>query len=120
MLSDFRGRWRREYLTSLREHHSCLLTKKLVRPVPCGDMGNMWRIIELLPGRDGQVRSAIVRTMDKSKKPVKLIRSVQKLIPLEVAATRSVKMEETVEEPLIKTVLDEDVRETTKVKMEKV
>ena len=33
------------------------------------------RIIELLPGRDGQVRSAIVRTMDKSKKPVNLIRA---------------------------------------------
>ena len=37
--------------------------------------------------------------MDKSKKPVKLIRPVQKLIPLEVAATESVKKEEPVEEP---------------------
>ena len=37
-MSYFRGRWRREYLTSLREHHNCLLTKKLVRPVQCGDI----------------------------------------------------------------------------------
>ena len=112
----FIGRWRREYLTSLSEHHNCLLTKKLVGPVQCGDivyvydekircqLWNTERIIELLPGRYAQVRSAIVRTMDKSKMPVKLIRPVQKLIPLEVAATESVKKEETVEEPQIRTV----------------
>ena len=76
LLSYFRGRWRREYLTSLREHHNCLLTKKLVQ---CGDivhvydekikchLWNIGRIIELLPGKDGQVRSAIVRTIGKSK-----------------------------------------------------
>ena len=127
LLSYFLGRWRREYLTSLREHHNCLLTKKLVRPVQCGDivyvydekikfqLWNIGRIIELLPGRDGQVRSAIIRTMDKSKKPVNLIRPVQKLIPLEVAVTEKVKKEETVEEPLIRTVLDEEVHEMIKV-----
>ena len=61
-----------------------------MRPAQCGDivcvyyeeikrqLWNMERIIELLPGRDGQVRSTIVRTMDKSKKPVKLIRNVKK------------------------------------------
>ena len=119
LLSYFRGSWRREYLTSLREHHNCLLAKKLVKPVQCGDivyvqddkinrqLWNIGRITELLPGRDGQVRSAVVRTMDKSKKPVKLIRPVQKLIPLEVVATESVKKDETVEEPQIRTVLDE-------------
>ena len=127
LLSYFRGRWRREYLTSLREHHNCLLTKKLVRPVQCGDIVNVYdekikrqlwnigRIKELLPGRDGQVRSAIVRTMDKSKKPVNLIRPVQKFIPLEVAVAESVKKEETVEEPQIRTVLDEEVHEMIKV-----
>ena len=127
LLSYFRGCWRPEYLTSLREHHNCLLTKKLVRPVQGGDivyvydekfkrqLWNIGRIIELLPDRDGQVRSAIIRTMDKSKKPVKLIRPVQKLIPLEVAATESVKKEETVEEPQIETVLDENVHEMIKV-----
>ena len=41
----------------------------------------------------------IIKTLDKGKKPVKLIRSGQKLIPLEVAATESVKKEATVEEP---------------------
>ena len=82
-----------------------------MRPVQCGDIAyvydekikrQLWsigRIIELLPG---QVRSAIVRTMYKSKKPVKLIRPVQNLIPLEVAVTESVKKEETVEEPQIR------------------
>ena len=98
-----------------------------MRPVQCGDivyvydekikrqLWNTGRIKELLPGRDGQVRSAIVRTMDKSKKPVNLIRPVQKLIPLEVAVTESSMKEETVEEPQIKTVLDEEVHEMIKV-----
>ena len=66
-----------------------------MRPVQCGDtvyvydekikcqLWNIGRIIELLPDRDGQVRSAIIRTMDKSKKLVKLIHPVQKLISLE-------------------------------------
>ena len=65
---------------------------------------NIRRIIELLPGREGQVRFAIARAMDKSKKPMKLIRPVQKLIPLEVAATKSVKKEESVKEPQVRTV----------------
>ena len=98
-----------------------------MRPVQCGNivhvydekiksqLWNIGTIIELLPGRDGQVRSAIVRTMDKSKKSVKLIRPVQKLIPPEFAATESVKKEATVEEPQIKTVLDEEVHEMIKV-----
>ena len=127
LLSYFKGRWRREYLTSLIEHHNCLLTKKLVRPVQCGDivyvydekikrqLWNILSIIELLLGRDGQVRSAIIRTMDKSKKPVNLIRPIQKLIPLEVAVAENVKKEETVEEPQIRTVLDEEVHEMIKV-----
>ena len=51
---------------------------------------NILSIIELLFGRDGQVRCAIVRAMDKSKKPLKLIHPLQKLIPLKVA-TESVK-----------------------------
>ena len=72
---------------------------------------NIWTIIELLPGRDGQVKSAIVRTIYKSKKSVKLIRPVQMLISLEVAATEIVKKEETVEEPQIRTVLDKNVPE---------
>ena len=93
-----------------------------MRPVQCRDivyvydekikrlLWNIGRIKELLHGRDGQVRSAIVHTMDKSKKPVNLIRPVQKLIPLEVAVTESAMKEETVEEPQIKTVLDEEVK----------
>ena len=109
------------YLASLREHHNCLLTKKLVTPVQCGDivyvydekikhqLWNTGRIKEVLPGRDGQVRSSIIRTMDKSKKPVNLTHPVQKFIPLEVAVTKSAMKEETVEEPRIKTVLDEEI-----------
>ena len=127
LLSYFGGRWRQEYLTSLREHHNCLLTKRLERPVQCGgivyvydekikhQLWNIGRIIELLPGRDGQVRSAIVRNMDKSKKPVNLIRPVQKLIPLEVAVTESAMKEEIAEEPQIRTALDEEVHEMIKV-----
>ena len=39
---------------------------------------------------------------------MKLIRPVQKLIPLEVAATDSSKKEETAEELQVRTVLDEE------------
>ena len=98
-----------------------------MRPVQCGDivriydekikcqLWNIGTIIELLPGRDGQVRSAMVRTMDKSKKPVKLVCPVQKLIPLEVVATESVTKKEDVEGSQIRTVVDEDVSGTIKV-----
>ena len=46
---------------------------------------------------------------------MKLISPVQKLIPLKVSATESVEKEEPVEEPQIRTFLDEDVHETIKV-----
>ena len=98
-----------------------------MRLIQCGDtvyvydekikrqLWNIGMIIELLPDRDGQVRSAIVRTMEKSKKPVNLIRPVQKFIPLEVPVTENVKKEETVEKPQIRAVLDEEVHEMIKV-----
>ena len=53
-----------------------------------------------------QQASACGGGRDKSKKSVKLIRPVQKLIPLELAATESVKKEDTGEKPQIRTVLD--------------
>ena len=42
------------------------------------------RIIELLTGRDGQVRGARVQVLNSERKPTVLRRPVQHLIPLEV------------------------------------
>ena len=47
---------------------------------------------------------------------MKLIRPVQKLIPLEHAATESIKKKETFEETQIRIVLGEDIPEKIKVK----
>ena len=80
------------------------------------------RITEVLRGKDGNVRSAAVRTVNKNQKTVTLIRPIQKLIPLEIMATevegklpedyvKDRKLNIVADEPVIKQVLDEDVKE---------
>ena len=52
---------------------------------------SFWKLAtveELLPGRDGKIRAAIVRTTDKSLKPQTLRRVIEHLIPLEVRANK--------------------------------
>ena len=41
-----------------------------------------------MPGRDGKIRAAIVRTTDKSLKPQTLRRVIEPLIPLAVQARK--------------------------------
>ena len=49
----------------------------------------MARIEELLPGRDGKVRSAKIRVLTKeTKKPTLLRRPIQLLIPTEVTSKK--------------------------------
>ena len=43
------------------------------------------KVEELLPGRDGQIRSAKVKVASKDRKPQVLRRVIQDLIPLEVS-----------------------------------
>ena len=80
LLDRFRARWRKEYLTGLREFHNCNVKKHLARPVKVGDIVSIYddkvkrrlwqigRVIEVLRGKDGNVRSAVVRTVNNNQK----------------------------------------------------
>ena len=80
------------------------------------------RITEVLQGKDGNVRSAVVRTVNNNQKTVTLTRPIQKLTALEIMATeievklpdddvQDRKLKIVANEPVIKQVLDEDVNE---------
>lgn len=92
----FWNRWRREYLTDLREHHRG--KKESQNKVSIGDVvlvhednakrsnWKMGKVVEKIIGKDGVVRGAKVRLMTKGK-PIIVNRAVQKLYPLEVSST---------------------------------
>ena len=91
-LNHFWNRWRREYITGLREAHRMKERKPNI--IDQGDIvlihednvkRNWWKIgvIEnLIKGKDGEIRGAQVRKSGKGK-PEILNRPVQKLYPLE-------------------------------------
>ena len=90
----FWNRWRREYLTDLREYHKHG-KRELAVELQVGDVvlvkednikRNCWKmgkVEELVVGKDGVVRGAKVKVFSKGK-PVYLSRPVQKLYPVEV------------------------------------
>ena len=95
VLNHYWDRWRREYLTELREHHNSRnrTPSKLIRlgevvlieedKVP----RNRWRVgvvIELYPSVDGVVRGCKVKTLTKGNKCSFIDRPVQKLYPMEI------------------------------------
>ena len=97
VLNHFWRRWRLEYLSELRESHRYSARKSLSRsPVSKGDVvivhddtlpRGLWklgRIQELLTGRDGQTRAAVVRVALRDRQHVLLRRPVQLLYPLEI------------------------------------
>ena len=47
------------------------------------------RVIELIKGRDDQIRGARVQVMSTDKKPSILHRSIQHLVPIEVKSQES-------------------------------
>lgn len=93
-LAHFWNRWRREYLTDLREFHRSKVSES-ARSVREGDVVTVyeenkkrgdWKmaVVEsLIKGRDGVVRGANIRVIVKGK-PMRISRPVQKLYPLEV------------------------------------
>ena len=100
---DICNRWRREYLTDLREFHRGSREDDK-RVVQRGDVvivheenvkrGN-WKtavVEELITGRDGVVRGAKVRLIRKGKE-VRLSRPVQKLYPTEINHAEERRME---------------------------
>lgn len=91
----FWNRWRKEYLTDLREHHR---GKKEGRSdVSEGEVvlvhednvkrsnWKMGKVLELIAGKDGEVRGAKLKLITKGK-PIFVNRAVQKLYPLEVCS----------------------------------
>ena len=94
VLKHFWNRWRREYLSELREHHLGKKTSQS-RVIKKGDVvcvhednvpRHRWKLAtvqELIHGRDNLVRAAVVRLASKGAR-VEIQRSVQKLYPVEV------------------------------------
>ena len=95
-LDHFWNRWRTEYLTELWEYHRYSKRSNSNREVKVGDVvclhdhktpRQLWRlgkIERLLPGRDGHVRSAIVRVKSGNSPNSEWRRPLQRLYPLEV------------------------------------
>ena len=94
-LDHFWKRWKREYLSELREHHKRNVTKggavvetgDIVTVAKEGVSRGKWRlgkVEELITGKDGEIRVAKVKVLTKKGKPIYLNRPVQKFYPLEV------------------------------------
>ena len=98
LLSQFTRRWRNEYLTSLREQVAKGSSGNVNAKFKVGDVVILkndsaarafWKLAkaeELLPGRDGTVRAAIVTVPrgTSSSSNQRLRRPIQHLIPIEV------------------------------------
>ena len=97
LLTHFKNRWRKEYLTGIREYQK-LREGEQRRVIKVGDVVHIyadktprqqWRmgkVEKLLRGRDNEVRAAEVVTVDNSLRKIRLKRPIQKLYPLEVNA----------------------------------
>jgi len=97
LLDNFTRVWRHEYLISLRETHALLKNSgQKSSTVAVGDVvilkdewtKKMWWklaiIEEVMEGRDGQIRAAVVKTVNCDGKPSRIRRSIKHLIPIEV------------------------------------
>ena len=92
-LQKFWKRWRLEYLTELRQVHQYYPAPTGTDYISTGDIvivhhdskargfWNLGRVEKTIPGRDGEVRGAIVQT--GGRKPKTIHRPVQRLYPLE-------------------------------------
>lgn len=101
-LSHFWNRWRREYLTDLREYHK--MQGRKVASIEIGDLvlvkedsirRGQWRMAvveDLIKGKDGEIRGAAVRKAGKGK-PQSLVRPLQRLYPLEISSRNCLKID---------------------------
>lgn len=100
VLNHFWKRWRSEYLAELRESHRYAAKKTAhASSVKVGDIvivhddalpRGFWklgRVQELFPGRDGLLRSALVRVATRERQHTLLKRPLQRLYPLEIPNT---------------------------------
>ena len=98
VLEHFWKRWSSEYLTQLREHRKP--SQKHGPVVNVGDVVSVqednikrlnWQMAlvdELIRGKDGKTRTAVVRIMDKAGKITRLRRPLQKLYPIELQSEK--------------------------------
>ena len=98
ILDHFWIRWQSEYLTELREHHRHPKKANLLREVQVGDIvclhehkipRQLWhlgKVERLLRGRDGLVRSAVVRVKSANSPTSEFRHPLQQLYLLEVKA----------------------------------
>ena len=94
VLEHFWKRWSSEYFTQLREHHRSNKRDGLV--INVGDVVTVkednvkrlnWQVAlvdEVIKGKDGKSRAAVIRIMDKASKITRLKRPVQKPFPIEL------------------------------------
>ena len=98
LLRQFTGQWRKTYLLSLRERHAQVTKNRKGADIAIGDVVILkndtsnrmfWKLAkveELVPGKDGNIRAAIIKVSNADRNPRLLKRSVKHLFPLEVNA----------------------------------
>ena len=99
IIRHFTNQWRRQYLLGLRESHSSTRTSK-DKPMKVGDVvilrdeltkwvfRRLGIVTELLTGKDGLTRAAIVKTVNSERTQL-LRRSVKHLIPVELKSSEA-------------------------------
>ena len=95
-IDNFWTRWRSEYLLGLREHHRVSSNTSKESTVSVGDVviihkanqkrgfWDLGTVTEIIPGKDGLVRGAVVRVCSGGKRITYLRRSIRHLYPLEI------------------------------------
>ena len=96
VISHFWRRWKFQYLLELRNHHKNKAQAKGHLQFAKRDVviinddkehRRFWRlglVVDTIPGRDGQVRGAVVKVCPKGKRCKLMRRSVKQLYPLEI------------------------------------
>ena len=96
LLRQFTDQWRKIYLLNLRERHAQVPKNRKGADIAIGDVVILkndtsnrmfWKLAkveELLPGKDGNIRAAIIKVSSADRIPRLLKRSVKHLFPLEV------------------------------------
>ena len=113
VLNHFWRRWRQEYLLELRECHRYSKGKESVSAVEVGDIvllhddalpRSFWklaRVQELITGRDGRTRGAVIKVPASNGKITTLRRPLQLLYPLEIKCQDHYEVEEESSEPSV-------------------
>ena len=95
-LNQFWNRWRREYLTELREAHRYASRMPTRAPIAVGDLvvvhsegqpRGFWKLAKVertIVGQDGKIRGAILKVSSSRSKSTTLQRPLALLYPLEV------------------------------------